>query len=104
MNRVLFKNPPKDIFFKLRELGLVDFYVKDIPETEHLKGKKLYENTTIFSENAIWGNFADHKIHVNTKKNFVHNSWISATIDINNEGLKILKRSNIKDWEIIPLR
>lgn len=104
--RILFNNPPKDLFFKLKKIGLVDFYIKEDERTHNLKGKPLYLLVSYgLSEKACWGIITDQLIssEINIKNNYddESKSWKCATIELSNKGLEILKNSSIKNWEIV---
>ena len=102
MKAIIFNNPPKDLFFQLKKIGLVDFYeIKDI-NSHSLKGKGLNSQIAGISEKASFGIYSDAQIsnEENIKKNYdIKNEfWKTATIDLSDKGIEMLKQSGIKGW------
>jgi hypothetical protein len=105
MKRIIFNDPSKDLMKQLKSIGLVNFYDANDSSTNHLKGKRLYDlKLEGISEKAIWGDYTDIKIkdekYIEKYFNVNANSWKSATIDLSDKGIEILKQSGLKGWEI----
>lgn len=103
MKRIVFNNPNQDLFINLKSIGLLDFNSINEPRPENA-GKRIFNILGQHSRNACWGNFKDIKILKTEpgkyEKLYFKKFWTSATIDLTDEGIEILKKSNIKGWSI----
>lgn len=102
MKTIIFNNPPQNLFFRLKELGLVNFYEKEDTNSHHLKGKTIFENSIKgISEKACWGDNSVYPKSINLE-NFSQeeNIWLIATINLSDKGIEVLKQSDIKNWKV----
>jgi hypothetical protein len=98
MKTITFNNPPNNLCHQLRNLGLIDFYSKEL-QNEELKGKGFIY---FESSNFRWGSGKNAKDSNDNKNKYFNeelNFWKSARIDLTDKGIEILKQSNLKGWK-----
>lgn len=109
MKRILFTDPETSLFHELAALGIVDIYQESKPETHHLKGKKTFDiSKEGYSQKFMFGNYDDLNLYLEGNKKYNEKYYDSenkrfktATVELSDQAIEILKSSGKKGWKII---